>query len=237
MPADIQAKNISFRYGCEAVLNRISFSVWPGDFVAVIGSNGAGKSTLLRLLLGELIPAEGEIFLFGEEISRFKNWPKIGYIPQNPAALAGGFPATVEEIVCLSLYPGIGPLYPVRGIHRQKAREALALVGMRDFSRRMIGELSGGQLQRVMAARVIAADCDMMLLDEPTSGVDTESADTLYELLQDFNQKGLTILMVTHDVARAAGYVSRTLCLEDGSLVELDKTQLAHELSHRHKHP
>lgn len=233
----IEVRDLSFRYGSEAVLNEVSFSVTPGDFIAVIGSNGAGKSTLLRLLLGELEPAGGDILLFGEPVSGFCGWPKIGYVPQNPAAAVGGFPATVEEIVIAGLYAKIGPLRPVRKVHRQQAREALGLVGMSGCSGRMIFELSGGQLQRVMVARVLAAGCRVMLLDEPTTGVDAASSDALYELLARLNKQGMTILMVTHDVAKAAGYVGRALCLEEGSLVELEREQLVHELSHRHKHP
>lgn len=233
----IKAQNLSFQYGGEPLLAGIEFSVMPGDFIAVTGSNGAGKSTLLRLILGELPPFDGEIFLFGENIDRFKDWPRIGYVSQSNPASNAGFPATAEEIVCSGLYSRIGPLRPVRKSHREKALDALSLVGMGDHSRRMISELSGGQLQRVMIARALAAQSELMLLDEPISGIDAEAAGRLYELLSSLNQNGLTIVMVTHDMSRAAGYVGRTFCLEDGTLVELDREQLEHELSHKHKHP
>lgn len=231
------ARNLSFKYNGEPVLNSVSFAVEKGDFVAVIGSNGTGKSTLLRLLLGELAPSGGEISLFGQDSLRFKDWPKIGYVPQNNPAAGGGFPATAEEIVRSSLYAKVGLFRPVQKAHREKALEALSLVGMRGCAGRMISELSGGQLQRVMVARALAAGCELMLLDEPSTGIDSESTDKLYELLRGFNKGGMTILMVTHDMARATEYVSRTLCLEDGTMVELEREQMLHELSHKHKHP
>lgn len=233
----IQVRGLHFRYGGEPILNGVGFSVDRGGFTALIGTNGAGKSTLLKLLLGELSPDTGDIALFGEKIGHFKSWPRIGYVPQLNPASGGGFPATAEEIVCSGMYSRIGPFRPVRNSHRNKALLALELVGMRDFAGRMISELSGGQLQRVMIARALAADCELLLLDEPTAGVDSEASAQLYELLAGLNRNGATILMVTHDIARAAGYANRTLCLEEGSIVELDKNQLAHELSHRHKHP
>lgn len=233
----LRAENLSFCFGGEPLLNDVTFSVAAGDFVAIVGSNGAGKSTLLRLILGELSPQSGRILLFGEDISRFKKWPRIGYVPQVNPVSGGSFPATVEEVVCASLYSNIGPLRPVGRQHKEKALAALALVGMRDFSGQMISELSGGQLQRVMLARALAPDCEFLILDEPTTGIDSESADKLYGLLRGLNERGLTVMMVTHDTERAALYVGRTLCLEEGSVVELGQEQLEQELKHRHKHP
>lgn len=237
MTAILSAENLSFCFGGEPILSGITFSVMPQDFVAVIGSNGAGKSTLLRLILGELSPQDGRIMLFGEDAAHFKKWPRLGYVPQTNPISGGSFPATAEEIVCASLYSQIGPLRPIRRKHREKTREALALVGMQDFAKRMISELSGGQLQRVMLARALVSGCELLLLDEPTTGIDSESADRLYELLRKLNTDGLAIMMVTHDTGRAAEYVGRTLCLEDGTVIELEREQLVSELEHKHKHP
>lgn len=230
-------RNLSFQYNGGPVLSGVSLEIEKGDFVAIIGSNGTGKSTLLRLLLGEILPSEGEISLFGQNLAGFRDWPRIGYVPQNNPASVGGFPATAEEIVCASLYSRIGPMRPVKKAYREKALAALSLVGMRGCAKRMISELSGGQIQRVMIARALAADCELMLLDEPTTGIDADSADRLYVLLRDLNKQGMTILMVTHDMGRAIEYVGRTLCLEDGTIVELNREQMIHELSHKHKHP
>jgi zinc transport system ATP-binding protein len=234
----LEVENLSFSYGSEPIFEKIGFSIKKGDFAAVIGANGAGKSTLLRLILGELTPAAGNIRLFGQEARQFKNWPQIGYVPQN--GLQGGinFPATVEEIVSANLFSQIGLCRFPKKEHRAKTERALAQVGMTAYAKRLVGQLSGGQQQRVMLARVLVNDPELMLLDEPTTGVDAKSVLTLYELLSAFNRKtGLTIVMVTHDIGRASDYVSRILCLEEGSLVELDKAQIHEELAHKHKHP
>ncbi len=234
----IEAENLSFGYGGEPVFEQVGFTVYAGDYVAVIGANGTGKSTLLALLLGEQTPAQGSIRLFGEDIGHFKDWAKIGYVAQNGTLRGAGFPATCEEIVKANLYAQIGLMRFAKKEHADKARRALALVGMEAFADRLIGNLSGGQQQRVMIARVLAGEPEIMLLDEPTTGIDAGSVQALYELLSRLNREtGITIVMVTHDIARASEYVGRTLCLEEGSIVELAREQLRDELSHKHKHP
>ncbi|WMJ78030.1 MULTISPECIES: metal ABC transporter ATP-binding protein [unclassified Sedimentibacter] len=234
----IEAENLSFSYGYEPIFTKIGFSVYRGDFVAVIGSNGTGKSTLMRIMLGELAPTGGRIKLFNQDVSHFKDWPKVGYVPQSGIHSADSFPATAEEIVTANLFSQIGLMRFPKKKHRDKVMPALELVGMEAYSKRMISELSGGQRQRIMLARVLVNDPEIMLLDEPTTGVDTSTVKSLYELLYSLNRKtGLTIVMITHDIGRASNYVSRILCLEEGSLVELGKEQVAEELSHKHKHP
>ncbi len=234
----IEVDNISFHYGNELIFSKIDFSVYNGDFVAVIGGNGTGKSTLLRLLLGELTPITGSIRLFDQDIRHFKSWPKIGYVPQSGFSTGVTFPATVEEIVKANLFSQIGLFKFPKKQHHEKTMRALELVDMAPYAKRMIGNLSGGQQQRVMLARVLVNNPEVMILDEPTTGVDAKTVQSLYDLLTRLNQEtGLTIVMVTHDVSRASNYVSRVLCLEEGSLVELDKVQINEELSHRHKHP
>ncbi len=238
MPNVIETLDLSFRYGSEPLFSRVNFAVSQGDFVAIIGANGTGKSTLLKLLLGELTPTEGAIRLFGQDLRQFRDWPKVGYVPQAAAANTAGFPATADEIVMASLYPQVGLMRFARKRHRELARQALERVGMAGFSRRLIGEMSGGQQQRVMLARVLAGAPEVMLLDEPTTGVDAATVETLFQLLADLNREiGLTIVMVTHDIGRASRYVTRTLCLEEGSMVELGPAQVHEELAHKHKHP
>ena len=238
MEKTIEVQDITFAYGSMPVLDKIDFSIHRGDFAAIIGANGTGKSTLLKLLLGELIPARGRVLLFGEDTRRFKDWSRLGYVPQNGISGAASFPATALEVVLASLYPRIGLMRLPKKVHTEQARQALDRVGMADYAGRLIGELSGGQQQRVMLAKVLVSDPELMLLDEPTTGIDSESADALYRLLADFNkQLGLTILMVTHDIGRAHHYLNRVLCLEEGSMVELASDQLEDELRHKHKHP
>jgi zinc transport system ATP-binding protein len=234
----VTADDLSFRYGDEPIFSEICFSLRRGDFVGVIGANGSGKSTLLRLLLGELAPSSGSVSLFGKDVSRFAEWPRIGYLAQNGLASGANFPATAEEIVTANLFSRIGFMRFTRRAHREKAREALELVGMAAYAGRMLGTLSGGQRQRVLLARVLVSEPELLLLDEPTNGVDAETVASLLALLSKLNrEERLTIAMVTHDIARASEYVSRVFCLEYGSMVELDREQMDEELRHRHKHP
>lgn len=234
----IEVDNISFHYGNELIFSKIGFAINRGDFVAIIGANGTGKSTLLRLLLGELTPTTGSIRLFNQDIRQFKSWPQVGYVPQNGFSSGVTFPATAEEIVKANLFSQIGLLKFPKRQHHEKTMLALELVDMKAYAKRMIGNLSGGQQQRVMLARVMVNNPEVMILDEPTTGVDDKTVQSLYDLLTRLNKEtGLTIVMVTHDIRRVSDYVSRILCLEEGSLVELDRAQIKEELSHRHKHP
>ena len=234
----VEAEQLTFQYSSMPVLEDVSFSILEGDFVGIIGANGAGKSTLLKLLLGELAPTSGSIKLFEQDARTFKNWPEIGYLPQNAVAKSAGFPATAQEIIKANLFSQIGLLHFPKKAHQEKVIQALRLVGMEHCAKSLIGNLSGGQQQRIMLARLLVAQPQLMLLDEPTSGLDVKTAQGLYELLQALNQeRGLTVMMVTHDIAKAAQYVGRTLCLEDASMVELDKQHIHEELQHKHKHP
>ena len=234
----IEVKNLSFGYGGEMLFSDVGFQIEQGDFAAIIGSNGTGKSSLLHLLLGELAPATGSVRLFGKDLHHFKEWTRIGYLAQAGHQAGIHFPATAEEIVRANLYHAIGPLRLPNKDHLERAWRALETVGMRSYAGRLIGELSGGQQQRVMLARVLAGEPELMLLDEPTSGVDAKTVQSFYELLMRLNREsGITIVMVTHDINRAANYVSKVFCLEEGSLVELKMAQIAEELSHKHKHP
>jgi len=234
----IEIKNLSFKYGNEVLFDNVNLSVDSGDFIALVGSNGTGKSTLVKLLLGELVSENGAISLWGQEVAHFKKWKNIAYVPQNGLTSNSNFPASVEEIVQANLASEIGLFRFPKKEHKMKTQHALELVGMKDYSKRLIGDLSGGQLQRVLLARALVGDPEMMILDEPITGLDERTVQSFYELLLEFNKKyGLSILMVTHDINRAYRYVTRTLCLEDGSLIELSQDEIVEELGHKHKHP
>lgn len=215
----MEAENLSFSYGKIPVLDSARMTVRSGEFTGIIGSNGAGKSTFLKLTLGLLEPTGGSIRLFGTEAARFREWGRIGYVPQNGTEKAVGFPATVEEVARSGLYPQTGFLHFPKKEHGEKVREALRLVGMEPYAKRPVGSLSGGQQQRVMLARVLVNRPELLLLDEPTTGIDTETARSLYALLTRLNREnGITIVMVTHDVERASRCVSRLLLLKDGKI-------------------
>lgn len=234
----IEVENLTFGYAGQPILQKVGFSVREGDFVAITGANGSGKSTLLRILLGELIPATGKVTLFGEDVYHFADWHKVGYVQQNGTEKAASFPASAMEIVLSSLYKSIGPLRFAGRVHKQRALQALEQVGMRDYAKRMLGEMSGGQQQRVLLARVLAAQPAVLILDEPTTGVDAKSSEELYALLAKLNQQlQVTTIMVTHDLARVSDYAQRIFCLEETSMIELKREQIASELAHKHKHP
>ena len=215
----LQVKNLSFAYGDCPVLSQIDLELRTGDFAALIGVNGAGKSTLLKLILGELQGDCGHVSWFGQDIRQFRQWPSIGYVPQHNPLSGSQFPATVMEIVMANQFSQIGLFRMPGRKHRQKTMEALGLVGMESYAGQMIGRLSGGQQQRVMLARALVADPAVLLLDEPTTGIDSQTSNTLYALLSDMNrQRGMAVLMITHDIQRATQCAGRILQLQDSHL-------------------
>lgn len=234
----IEFKNVHFGYTSDDILKCISFDVNKGDFVSIIGSNGAGKSTILKLILGELHQYRGSIKLYEEDINKFKDWKKIGYLEQNAYSKIMHFPATVYEIVMSNNFSDIGLFKFPNKKHKEKVMEVLTLLGMEKYKDRMISKLSGGQIQRVFLARTLISNPDLLVLDEPTNGVDRETIELIYKILQELNKnKSVSIIMVTHDVERMSKISNRVFCFEEGTLIELAKNQLDIELSHKHKHP
>lgn len=214
----LKVKDLSFAYQGKLILKNISFTVEKGDFLGIIGPNGAGKSTLLKLLLKILTPLEGEIEILGEDIRKFDEWPKVGYISQKANSFNGDFPATVEEIVGASLSAKSGIFRRKPKDYKARIYNALELVEMQDYGKSLIGQLSGGQQQRVFIARVLAGEPEIMFLDEPTSGIDMKSEEAVYCLLARLNEElGITIIMVTHDIGAITVHANKVICLsEDG---------------------
>lgn len=230
----ISAKDVSFGYDGENVLDNISFEINKGDYIGIIGSNGAGKSTLVKLILGEIKPISGEINLFNKNINRFHNWNKISYIPQNAGQISKDFPATVFETVMSSMYSKIGAFKLPRKAHKKKVHEALKLVGMDEYSKRLIGKLSGGQQQRVIIASALVTEPEIIFLDEPSNGIDSASAGILYDLLAKLNkEKKLTVVMITHDITGISNSAGRIFFLENNTLCEISAEQ---SCLHEHTH-
>jgi zinc transport system ATP-binding protein len=210
----IEIKKLSYRYEKDTVLENINLTVPNGSFLAIVGPNGSGKSTLLKLILGLLKPQKGEIQLFGQEMSKFKDWQQIGYVSQKANSFNTGFPATVFEVVSSGLTKKLGLFRFFKKEHTHKVHEALEAVGMRKFSNRNIGELSGGQQQRVFIARALVSEPKLLILDEPTVGVDAENVNSFYHMLADLNKKrGITLLLVTHDIGTISDKVTHVACL------------------------
>ncbi len=211
----VQVENVSFAYEDGLpVLQGLSLQVRHGEFMALVGPNGAGKSTLLKIMLGLLRPQEGRVLLFGQDIRRFKDWWRIGYVPQKPENYNPQFPATVEEIVMLGRVARLGRLrWPGRR-DREEVTRALQLVGMEHLRHKMIWQLSGGQQQRVTIARALAARPDLLVLDEPTAGVDAESQARFYGLLNELNERlGVALVFVSHDIGPLRGMLDTVACI------------------------
>lgn len=200
-PAVCEFIDTSFSYGGELAVENVSFRVRRGEFAAVLGPNGSGKTTLLRLALGLLKPSSGSVEIFGEPSSRFRDWSRIGYVPQRVEGLGLHFPATVEEIVEHGLYRGFDPLAIFRRRGRKEVLNALELAGIAHLRTRQIESLSVGQRQRALIARAIVGSPELLFLDEPVSGVDAAGRDRFHELISALNQEhGMTVFMISHDI-------------------------------------
>ncbi|HYE11399.1 MAG TPA: metal ABC transporter ATP-binding protein [Patescibacteria group bacterium] len=217
----IEAKNISFDYEGRSILNDASLEIYPGDFMAIIGPNGSGKSTLMKICTGLIKPRKGSVTLFGKDINKFKEWGRIGYIPQKATSFNQDFPATVEEVVKANLYSRIGLMGRINKQHIEKVHEVLDLVGMLDFKDRLIGKMSGGQQQRVFIAKALVSSPEILFMDEPTTGIDANSEKDFYALMDDLNkEQNITIVMVTHDIGAVSKNISRVICLSRGKAHE-----------------
>ncbi|WP_170007688.1 metal ABC transporter ATP-binding protein [Bacillus fonticola] len=210
----IQVENLSYKYEQKFVLENVSFRIEKGSFVGIVGPNGSGKTTLLKLLLGLLPVQNGTIHLFGEQIQDFHNWVEIGFVSQKANAFNSGFPATVLEVVLSGLVKKRGWFRFYTNRDREKAMETLQVVEMAEYAKQPIGELSGGQQQRVFIARALIQDPEVLILDEPTVGIDARRVDAFYSLLESLHKDyGKTLLMVTHDIGTVSRKVGEVLCL------------------------
>ncbi len=218
MPVEsVSVRDLRFRFDAKEVLTGLTFSVEAGDFVGVVGPNGSGKSTLIRLILGLMRPTAGDISLLGCPLRRFDDWRKVGYLPQTSSAVNRFFPATVKEIVGLGLVPAGRGGTPRHG--ESALKRAMELMDIMDIKNRLIGELSGGQLQRVLLARALIREPELLILDEPTVAIDPEIRERFFGIIMDLNRKkGVTVLLVTHDTSSIGLYATKLLYLE-GSIV------------------
>lgn len=213
----IELADVSFSYSKDPAIKNITLEIHKGDYVGIVGPNGGGKTTLLKVMLGLYKPQHGRVKLFDQSIEEFKDWSKIGYVPQR-LQVDANFPITVEEVVGMGLVGKLG-LFRFRGkLDHQKISQALAHVEMENFKSRLIGDLSGGQQQRVLIARALVSDPEVIFLDEPTVGVDVKTQKQFYGFLRMLNQElDLTLVLVTHELDVVAhestelGYINRTL--------------------------
>lgn len=211
----IELEQVSFQYDSKtSVLEDIQLTMTQGEFLGLVGPNGSGKSTLIKIILGLLPPQKGEIRLFGERIQSFKDWSRVGYVSQKANSFNTGFPATVFEVVSTGLFGKMGLFRWLGKKEKSQILRAIDLVGLRDLANRNIGKLSGGQQQRTFIARALVSNPDLLILDEPTVGVDAESVDRFYELLEHLHDHiGISMLLVSHDIGVITSKVDQVACL------------------------
>ncbi|MCU4798859.1 metal ABC transporter ATP-binding protein [Halobacteria archaeon HArc-gm2] len=207
----IDLEDVSFGYTATPVVDDISLRIDPGEYVAVVGPNGSGKSTLLKLALGLRRPDEGAARLFGEPAHAFDDGDRIGFVAQQASA-ATDMPITVREVVEMGRFSHVG--FGLLGGRDQRiVTDALETVGMGDLSDRRIANLSGGQRQRAFIARALAGEAELLVLDEPTVGVDAESVAAFYDLLESLNEEGITVVLIEHDIGTVTDHADRVVCL------------------------
>ncbi|MCA0984129.1 metal ABC transporter ATP-binding protein [Halobacillus yeomjeoni] len=210
----VEMDHVSFKYEKETVVQDVSLTIDQGQFLGLVGPNGSGKSTLIKLMLGLEKQTKGKIRLFGQPIKQFKDWKEIGFVSQKANSFNSGFPATVLEVVKAGLVSKIGTFKFFNKKHKEKALSALKTVGMEAYAHSNIGDLSGGQQQRVFIARALVSDPSLLILDEPTVGVDSKHVTEFYNLLGRLNkEEGITLLMVTHDIGTITDHATHVICM------------------------
>lgn len=205
-------------YEGHPVVTDASLVVHRGEAVAVLGANGSGKSTLVRGILGLAQVLDGSIEAFGSPVAALRRRWRLGYVPQRHT-LAGGVPATVSEVVSAGRLAQTRPWRRPGPVDRERVQEAIEVVGLAGRERTPVAELSGGQQRRVLIARALAGDAELLLLDEPTAGVDIEHQEILANTMRELVDRGVAIVLVAHGLGPAAAVVTRSICLEAGRII------------------
>ncbi len=212
MTTVVDVENVTFSYGGTVAVEDISLSVEAGDFLGMIGPNGSGKTTLLHLMIGLAQPDNGSIELFGEPAAEFEDGERLGYVAQRSTDRGGAMPVTVREVVLMGRFAHVGHSRLDSADH-EIVDEALETVDIVDLADRPVSEISGGQRQRAFIARALASESDLLALDEPTVGVDADSRSEFYDLLDDLNRQGITIILIEHDVDVLTKHVDTVACI------------------------
>lgn len=227
----IEASNLSFSYQKQKVLEDVTFSLQEKEFLAIIGPNGGGKSTLLKLLLGINPLQKGQIKMLGDTYNKQTQY--VGYVPQN-TNINTTFPITVLEVVMMGQNHIKHRIFGYKKEEKQQAYEALDKVNMREFASKSISDLSGGQRQRVFIARALFSNPKILLLDEPTSSIDTQGSEQVYETLKALNQS-ITIVVVSHDISVVLQYATRAFYINK-QLIDHDLNTIRRKFDSKHTH-
>ena len=238
MPLAVALEGVSFGYRPgQRVLEGVDLTLGEGEFVAVAGPNGGGKTTLVRILLGLERPSEGRALLYGEPAHRFSRRRTLGYLAQR-SVLGGDAPATVREVVSAGRLAAGGLIGPLRRRDRELTAEAIARVGLEEHADSPVRTLSGGMQQRAFIAKALAGEPSLLVLDEPTTGVDVESQDSLAALLDGLHSDlGVTIVYVSHEFGAVERFVQRLVLVRRSIVFDGDPRALPgvwHDPSHVH---
>jgi zinc transport system ATP-binding protein len=221
-PAAVRATSVDIVLNGVPIVRGASLAIQPGEVVAIMGNNGSGKTTLMRALLA-LVPHQGEIALFGTPLDEFRDWRRIGYVPQRGGILVQQ--ATAREVVASGRLGRRRPFLPASAADRAAVDAALAEVGLADRARYPFVRLSGGQQQRVLIARALATGADLMMWDEPLAGVDRTTQELLAGVAARLKDRGATIVMVLHELGCFRGLIDRSIVLADGRVVPPVRSQ------------
>ncbi|MGD0281330.1 MAG: metal ABC transporter ATP-binding protein [Dissulfurispiraceae bacterium] len=216
MPVNIlSVRDLGINYNSTEALRRLSFDVQEADYVGLVGPNGSGKTTLVKSILGLVKPSKGTMTLFGQPLAEFRQWSKVGYLPQKMHSFNPHFPSTVKEVVSLGLISQ--KEFPRRITKSDGAAimHVLELLNITHIANKLIGELSGGQLQKVFIARALINDPELIIFDEPTTALDPETRENFFSLMRNLNSnRRATIILVTHDIGTIGEYASKLLYVD-----------------------
>lgn len=236
----VDVHGVSYSYGDTPALEDVCITVPQGDFLGIIGPNGSGKTTLLKIILGLEEPDSGSVEIYGEDVSDFDGGERIGYVSQQASGRGHEMPVKVREAVEMGRYPhaGYGRL---REEDHDAVDDAIEKVEVDDIADRRMSALSGGQRQRVYIARALAGEADLLALDEPAVGVDAESRERFYGLLESLNDQGITIILVEHDIGVVTEHADHVACVnrriyhhgDTASFVASDAVERAYGGSHQ----
>ncbi|MDQ1535816.1 MAG: zinc transport system ATP-binding protein [Actinomycetota bacterium] len=229
-PAIVSLRTASFGYADRAVVAGVTLDIHASEVVAILGPNGSGKSTLVKGLLGLNDHLGGEVSLFGTPIRRFREHARLGYVPQRHT-LSASVRATAAEIVAIGRLPHQGWLGRPNQQDRQIIADSLAVVGLGDRAKVDVNTLSGGQQRRVLIARALAAQPDVLIMDEPTAGVDQASQEVLSQVIARLARSGVTMLIVTHELQAIRSVLTRIVQV-NGGRVSFDGSPADHARSH-----
>ena len=213
----VELEGICSGYEGRDILHDLDFQVEHGAAVALLGANGSGKSTLVRTILGLVPASEGTRRLFDVPVHKFRRWERVGYVPQRLGA-GGGVPATVAEVVAAGRLSRRRLLWPTTATDRKIVAESLDRVGLADHRAKAVSQLSGGQQQRVLIARALAAQPELLIMDEPVAGVDTQNQEVFTQVLTEHLSQGGTFILVAHELGPVEPLITRAVVLSHGAI-------------------